>query len=334
VDVNVAAMERTRARRRLRPINVLLTAVLIAAVGGTYLVLRDPQEAAAAPTTATVTRGTVRATVSATGTLETAQTLRASFVASGTVSDVLVGVGDRVTKGDVIAKLTDVNDDIVRLKAPMTGTVSSVDLAVGETIGTTGATSVSVVDDSSSDTAATSGIQVTDLSELIVAASFAETDASKLKVGQHATVAFDALGTKVRATVASIDLTSSTTNNVVRYGATLALAKRPAKARPGQTATVQVVTDRAKHTLYVPSATVQSVGGQDVVTVLRNGQQSQVVVTVGIEGDQTTQILRGLSEGDQVVIPTADTDASGFPTGAFPGGGQTFVSGGGPVGGP
>ena len=325
-------MQRTRARRRVRPLNILLIAVLLAAIGGTYLVLRDPQVAAAAPTTATVARGTVRATVSASGTLETAETLQASFVASGTVSDVLVAVGDRVAKGDVMAKLTDANDDAVRLKAPMTGTVSSVDLAVGETVGTTGSTSVSVVDDSSSDTT-TSGVQVTDLSDLIVSASFAETDASKLKVGQKATVTFDALGTSVRATVASVDLTSSVTNNVVRYGVTLELAKRPAKVRPGQTASVRVITDRARNALYVPSATVQSVGGRDVVTVLRNGRQSQVVVTIGIEGDQVTQVVQGLAEGDEVVIPTTTTGSNGFPTGTFPGSGQTFV-GGGPVAGP
>jgi macrolide-specific efflux system membrane fusion protein len=322
-------MERTRARRRLRPLNVILVAVLIAAGGGTYMVLRNPQEAAAQPTTTTAARGTVRATVSASGTVQTAETLQASFVASGTVSDILVSEGDHVAKGDVIAKLTDTNDNIVRLKAPMTGTVSAVDVAVGETVGTTGNTSVSVVDDSSStDTTTSPGIQVTDLSDLIVSASFSETDASKLKVGQKATVTFDALATTVRATVASMDMTSSVTNNVVRYGVTLKMAKRPAKVRPGQTASVQVITDRVKNAIYVPSATVQSVGGQDVVTVLRNGRQTQVSVTVGIEGDQTTQIKKGLRAGDEVVIPTTSTDASGFPTGGFPGGGQVFVGGG------
>lgn len=323
-------MESTRARRRFRPINILLVAVLVAAIAGTYLILRDPQEAAAQPTTATVSRGAVQATVSASGTVKTAETLEASFVASGTVSAVFVDEGDHVAKGDVIAKLTDPNDDIVRLKSPMTGTVSAVNLAVGETVGTVGNTSVSVVDDTSStDTTATSGIQVTDLSDLIISASFAETDASKLRVGQKATVTFDALGTTFRATVTSVDLTSSVTNNVVRYGVTLEMVRRPAKVRPGQTASVQVITDQATNALYVPSATIQSVGGQEVVTVLRNGQQSQVVVTVGIEGDQTTQIKRGLSQGDAVVIPTTVTGTGGFPTGGFPGGGPIGIGGGG-----
>jgi macrolide-specific efflux system membrane fusion protein len=320
-------MERTRKHRRLRPINLLLTAVLIAAAGGAYVVLRDPQVASAEPTTATVARGSVVATVSASGTLETAETLRASFGGSGTVSDVLVGAGDHVTKGDTLARLTDAAGATVRLKAPMTGTVSAVDLTVGETVGATGATSVSIVDDSASATAR--GIEVTGLSDMIVTASFSETDASKLKVGQHATVTFDALGTTVRARISSVDLTSTVSNNVVRYGVTLELARRPAGIRPGQTASVQVTTDRVDG-LYVPSAAVQRVSGQDTVTVLRGGLQTQVAVTVGVEGDQTTQILSGVSEGDQVVIPTATTGQNGFPTDGFPGGGGLVVNGSGP----
>ena len=76
----------------------------------------------------------------------------------------------------------------------------------------------------------------------------------------------------------------------------------------------------AADALYVPSAAVQTSAGQQVVTVEPNGQQTQVAVTVGVEGDQTTQIVSGLSEGEQVVIPSS-TGSNGFPGGGFPGGG-------------
>jgi macrolide-specific efflux system membrane fusion protein len=257
--------------------------------------------------------------------VESTRSLQASFVASGTVTDILVEVGDHVAKGDVVAKLESVTDDIVRLKAPMTGTVSDVSMAVGQTVGNTGDTSVSVVGDDAS--AAGASIQVTDVSDLVVSADFSETDASRLRVGQRANVTFDALQRSVDAEVRDIDLMSTVVNNVVEYGVTLELAKIPAKLKPGQTATVEVVTQRARNALFVPSATVQTAGGQSVVTVTRNGQQAQVTVTVGIEGDQTTQILSGLSEGDQVVIPTT-TGSNGFPDGGFPGGGAI---GGGPI---
>lgn len=314
-------MERTRKRRRIRAVNVVLVIVLVAVAGGAYLLLRDPSEAQAAANTTTAQRGTVAATVSASGTVESTRTLQASFVASGTVTQILVGVGDHVAKHEVMAKLESTAGAVVRLKAPMTGTVSDLSLAVGQTVGTTGDTSVSVVDDTSSTdaTAASASAQVTNLSRLIVRASFSETDASKLKVGQRATVTFDALQTTVRAVVRSIDLTSTVENNVVDYGVTLRLNKRPGKVRPGQTATVEIVTQRAKNALFVPSATVQTTGGSSFVTVIQNGQQTQVPVTIGVEGDQTTQILSGLAEGDQVVIPST-TGASGFPTGGFPGG--------------
>jgi HlyD family secretion protein len=326
-----AAMEPTRTRHRLRAVNVLLIVALLAIAGGAYLLLRDPGEAqAAASTTTTVQRGDVTATVSASGSILSTRTLQASFVAAGTVTEVLVAVGEHVTEHEVLAKLEDVAGDIVRLKAPMTGTVSDLSLAVGQTVGTTGDTSVSVVDDAASATEDTStnsaSVQVTNLSRLVVRAFFSETDVSKLKVGQRATVTIDALQTTVRAVVRSIDITSTENNNVVDYGVTLRLRKRPASVRSGQTATVEIVTQRAKDSLFVPSATVQTIGGSSFVTVMEDGQTTQVPVTIGVEGDQTTEIQSGLSEGDEVVIPST-TGAGGFPTGGFP-------IGGGAVGGP
>ena len=332
-------MERTRRRSVLRPINVVLVIALVVAAGAAYLVLRDPQEAEAAPTTATVTTGTVVETVSASGTVQSARALQASFVASGTVRNVRVGVGDRVAKGDVLATMEDTEEDIVRLKAPMAGTVSSVDLAVGQTVGTTGDTGVSVVgsdtsSDASSDGSSSAGVQIMDTTDLVVEASFSETDASKLEVGQRARITFEALGRRVRATVADIDVASSVSEtNVVQYGVNLEPARLPKGVRPGQTATVEVIVDRATDALTVPSATVETAGDATIVTVLAEGQQTQVPVTVGVEGDQTTEILSGLAEGDQVVIPTATT-SGGFPEGGFPGGGPNggavVIGGGGP----
>ncbi|MGZ8566246.1 MAG: efflux RND transporter periplasmic adaptor subunit [Actinomycetota bacterium] len=333
-------MEGTRRRPLLRPVNVVLVIALVVAAGAAYLVLRDPREAAAAPTTATVTTGTVVETVSASGTVQSERALRASFVASGTVRDVRVGVGDRVARGDVLATMQDTEEDIVRLKAPMAGTVSSVDLAVGQTVGTTGDTAVSVVgddassDDTSSDGSSSAGVQIMDTTDLVVEALFSETDASKLEVGQRARITFEALGGRVRATIVAIDVASSVSEtNVVQYGVNLEPARLPKGVRPGQTATVEVIVDRATDALMVPSATVETAGGATIVTVLTEGQQTQVPVTIGVEGDQTTEILSGLAEGDQVVIPTATT-SGGFPEGGFPGGGPNggavVIGGGGP----
>ena len=55
--------------------------------------------------TATVGRTTLKSTVSATGTITPKREEDLSFSSSGTVTRVAVDVGDKVTKGDVLAKI-------------------------------------------------------------------------------------------------------------------------------------------------------------------------------------------------------------------------------------
>src|SRR5262249_6711775 len=80
---------------------------------------------------------------------------------------------------------------------------------------------------------------------------------------------------------------------------------------------------RANDALTLPSTAITGQGAGATVTVLRNGQQTVVPVRLGIEGDNVTQILSGVSQGDQVVIPTASTATGG----GF--GGFRFGAGGG-----
>ena len=427
-------MESTRKRHPIRPIDLVLVAVLIAAIVAGLVLIRDPGQARAAANTTTVQRGTVETTVTASGTVESAATLGVDFATSGTVTEIDVEAGDHVRKGQVLARvdpstaqadlqsassaassaaagvgaaragvtsaqagvtsaaanlssalenlrevchsdqstdaqvaeaeakvasaraqvaqaeasvasagsqvqqaeasLASANAAVTQargslsdtvLRAPMAGTVVEINGAVGQS--SSSASSAS----STSTGSETSGfVVISDLKDLRVRAYFSETDASDLRKGQRATVTFDALGTSVSAQVHSIDVTSTVENGVVEYGVTLDLEDRPARSRPGQTATVEVVTGRAKNVLYVPSAAVQTIGGQQVVTVVRDGSQVRVPVSVGLESDQTTEITSGLAEGDRVVIPTS-TGTDGFPSGNFPVIG--IGGGGGPGGG-
>ena len=93
-----------------------------------------------------------------------------------------------------------------------------------------------------------------------------------------------------------------------------------------------VTAAAATNVLYVPSAAVTSLGGLNTITVKSsNGSTKTVNVTVGLKGDTNTQISgTGVTEGTTVVIPTATTGTTGFPTGAVPGGG---FGGGGLTGG-
>jgi macrolide-specific efflux system membrane fusion protein len=190
---------------------------------------------------------------------------------------------------------------------------------------------------SSSGSSSSSGsgfMTIADTSKLDIKGEFTESDVVKVKKGQQASVTFDAMrGTQASGKVTAIDQTSTTSNNVVQYGVTVALTDPPSGLRIGATATVQVTISRAGNVLYLPTAAVRTAGGRSTVTVLSKGKQVTRTVQTGVQGDQGTEIRSGLNEGDQVVIATTGTGGTGFPTGGFPGGGGLGGGGGARIGG-
>jgi HlyD family secretion protein len=71
----------------------------------------------------------------------------------------------------------------------------------------------------------------------------------------------------------------------------------------GSSARASIVVDSAKNAVLVPTSAVHVSGAQATVQVLHDGTQAQTVpVTLGAMGTTQTQILSGVSEGDQVVL--------------------------------
>ncbi|UQU61336.1 efflux RND transporter periplasmic adaptor subunit [Couchioplanes caeruleus] len=366
-------------RRPAVAVNAVLALLLAGGVFWAYETLSGPATGTAANASVRsvpVQQGTVTATVSADGSVESASTASASFVTGGTVTGIAVHVGDKVKKGQVLAKVdpapaqrtlsaaeadlaaardalaraenagsdtSSAQNEVTRaqvavdeaqagvdgtvLEAPTAGTVVAVN-------GTIGSSSQSQSGASGTSEESSGFIDLADLSRLQVTAAFAEADATKLKEKQAATVTWNALsGTRQSGRVVAVDPQATTANNVVTYGVTLSLDKVPAGAKPGQTVSVSVVTGAVADALYVNSAAVTTVGNRHTVTVMANGAQQTRQVDVGLEGDQVTQIVSGLSAGEQVVIRTTTTTTGGTQ-GGFPGGGPGGLTGGGaPAGG-
>lgn len=94
----------TRSRRAL-VLNLSLGAVLLAAAVAAYFALRPAEATTARQRTVAATKATVTATVTAAATVQSANTVGANFGVAGTVQQVLVAVGVKVRKGQVLAKL-------------------------------------------------------------------------------------------------------------------------------------------------------------------------------------------------------------------------------------
>ncbi|GAA3115512.1 macrolide-specific efflux system membrane fusion protein [Kribbella aluminosa] len=215
------------------------------------------------------------------------------------------------------------------LKAPIAGTITAVNGAVGSASGGSssgsgsgssggqGSTSGQGSSSTSSSTSSTSGTgfaDIADLKSLQVVAAFAEADAIKIKAGQSATVTLNAEpGTTLTASLAAVSPTPTTTNGVVSYSATFSLAKLPANARIGQTANVTVQTAKAANALYVPSTAIATSGTTYTVT-MADGSGSRDV-KIGVRGDSYTQIVSGVNEGDQIELLQGSIGGTGTQTG-------------------
>jgi RND family efflux transporter MFP subunit len=198
--------------------------------------------------------------------------------------------------------------DDTRLVTPVAGTVGSVPYVVGELAVATGSQG---------------GITVLPEGPLEVVADFAESDAANIYVGAPATVTFDALaGEQAEGTVVAVDPVATTSaTGLITFGVRVQVNDAPAAAREGMTASVSVLVDEASGALVVPQGAIT--GSGERATVLLQGPEGtteSVPVTIGLQGDAGTEITAGVSEGDVLVIPSAD-DLS-FPDGGVPGSGR------------
>jgi hypothetical protein len=64
-----------------------------------------------------------------------------------------------------------------------------------------------------------------------------------------------------------------------------------------------VVTNQVEDVLTVPNSAVRKRGDQSSVTIVdADGVQQQVRFQAGLVGDDRTQVISGLKEGQQVVL--------------------------------
>ncbi len=203
------------------------------------------------------------------------------------------------------------------------------------------ATAGSLGGSGSSSSGSSSGFaEIVNTNSLTMTVAFSESDISKVKVGQSATVSLDALaGVQLAAHISSISLVGTTSSSVVSYDATLTLDQNDSQVKPGMSASASVITGQASG-VTVPNQAVTGSGSLGTVTLQKNGKDVTQQVVVGLRGDSRTQIISGVNAGDQLVITIAlpslgstSTGSSGTGSGTLGGGGLGGFGGGGLGGG-
>lgn len=224
------------------------------------------------------------------------------------------------------------------LRSPIAGTVASVSLEVGDTVGSTSSSGSGAA--SSSGAASTTTTSSTSSAQFVVISaskwklegSVGAADLASLKAGQEAKVT--ANGTEIDATVASVGIVAtSTSDGAATFPIVLNLSGTHTDLFSGTTATAVITTGSYPDVLTVPTQAITTKDGATVVTKISDGATTSVEVEVGRVFGSNTEVTSGLAEGDQVQITfsrpssTSTSTTSGSDQGGF--GGLGGITGGG-----
>jgi membrane fusion protein, copper/silver efflux system len=144
--------------------------------------------------------------------------------------------------------------------------------------------------------------RIADLSRVWVIADVYEQDIARVRTGQPASVAIDAIpGRPFEARVAYLypTLNTATRTTPVR----LELDNPDGLLRPGMFAHVELVTGGAEPRLTVPTSAIVAGADQQVVLVAEGeGRFRPQAVELGLRGREQVEILDGLKAGERVVV--------------------------------
>ncbi|MDR9371524.1 HlyD family efflux transporter periplasmic adaptor subunit, partial [Conexibacter sp. JD483] len=279
----------------------------------------------------------------------------AAGAGAGTGAAAAGAAGSGATSAQSLDDLEDAVEDAqdalaaTKLRAPIAGTIASVGASAGEEVGggssasssssssaasgsgagaATGAAGASATG-SSGASGSSSFITLVDLDAMNLVVPFSESDVGQVRRGQAATVTVNALpDEQLAAHVVSVATLPTTNSSVVSYDVTLRLDQLASGLKSGMTASASVVVDQADGVLNVASAAVSGRGSSGTVTVAEGDERVRQRVTIGIVGDETTQILDGVSAGDQLVVAAAPTATASGAAGAAAGAGRAGLTGG------
>ncbi|MEO8289135.1 MAG: HlyD family efflux transporter periplasmic adaptor subunit [Chloroflexota bacterium] len=188
----------------------------------------------------------------------------------------------QITVTNATAQISD-----AQLKSPISGTLLSMDIEIGETVG--GQQKVAVVADTNT---------------LRIKADVDEIDVGKVSAGQAVTVTLDAYpGVKLAGKIERLAPGATQKQGSTIYQATISFTPgEGVTPREGMAASVDITAQRKENVLLLPNRAFETVGTRQYVTILDNDQTRKVEVETGLSNYADTEVISGVAEGQAVVI--------------------------------
>ncbi|QQZ08624.1 efflux RND transporter periplasmic adaptor subunit [Heyndrickxia vini] len=272
-------------------ITIIIAVIVIGGASWYFLQnKKNQQPVMAATSTATVQKGKLDVKVSGSGSISSSSSQDVKATEMDEIDEVLVSKNDTVTKGDELITFTDGSDPIV---APITGTITSLDVASG---------------DKTSDGQVIA--HITNYKKLETTIKIDELDISDIKVGQSAEITASAFPDETfKGKVTNVAKEGEATNGVSTFDVTVNI-NEPKKLKVGMSTEANILTASKGNALYIPVEAVHSNGDKKYVVIPQTDNQDQehssssrVEIKTGIHNDTYIEVTNGLSKGQQVELP-------------------------------
>ena len=262
------------------------------------------------PQSVKIVKGNIMAKIPSSGSVMPYNRLEIKPPIAGRIEQVLVNEGDRVREGQILAWMSSADRatllDAARAKGPdevkywedvykPTPIIAPLD----------GFIILRSVEPGQSATASDAVLVMAD--HLIVKAQVDETDLSKIKLGQPVEIILDAYPDQtVPGRVEHIAYESTVISNVNIYYVDVVPVSVPSFFRSGMSATANFVLSEKKDVLLVPLNAIRKKNNRSYVFVKdQSGKITPKEIETGMENTANVELVSGLSEGDEIYIPTA-----------------------------
>ncbi len=211
-------------------------------------------------------------------------------VQSGKLSRILVKVGDKVKKDQVLCEVDASRPGMdyknSPIKAPVAGTITSFPYNIGQTV-----------------SAAMPVGKISSTGTLEVKTNVAERFVSRISMNEKAELAFDAYpGETFPAVLVEIDPVLDTSSRTL--GIKLVQTPSDSRLKAGMYARIKLVTDTKKNTIVIPNNVIVTRNDEDIVYIVDSMTNTVKASPVkkGIRVDDKQEIQMGIAPGDLVVV--------------------------------
>jgi HlyD family secretion protein len=216
----------------------------------------------------------------------------------------------RLDQAQANLKNAQVNLEHTIITSPISGTVISRSVDIGQTVAASFSTP----------TMFTIG---EDLTKMQVITNTDEADVGKLKPGMEASFTVDAYSNDTfRGTIQQVRLAATTVQNVVTYNAVINVPNPDLRLKPGMTANVKVVIDKVENVLRLPNAALRfkpELSGTEMADAFKRAGEERFYSFYRNQGNRT----QGGATATSAFMRTSGA-GTGFSTGN---GGSSFNSG-------